>query len=436
MIRKRETIQILVVAAVLVICVQQPYGLAGPENRKTIGTWKKMSQAAPIQPRGIIGDALLDDAFVVWGGEIKDSPASDGAVYDIARDTWKKMAPSPLEGREHFTMLSYGHSVLIWGGENTPAGAIYDVKKDAWRKIADAPFTLGMEPYTSGIIGNRLLVWGIGRTRELDPVGGIYDMTRDTWKKMAPPASIKAIDDWPPFVYGNKFIVWGCPSAKDPKSVGAIYDMGKDEWTDITAAPIERRNWPGAVLVGPKLIIWGGCDGPVEAHTGTSRSDGAVYDIDQAAWKKTSPAPIEARWAPRAFVWGRKVVIWGGMGRSSSEDKFFFYDGAIYDLDTDTWQRIPEAPVTSASARKVYSYGIFGYNPTPPTLWGDRLVVWSFYCHAVYDLRNGTWTEMAPGPISGRDYHVSLLSGNKLIIWGGRDAKGVYSDGAVLDLMK
>jgi hypothetical protein len=111
-------------------------------------------------------------------------------------------------------------------------------------------------------------------------------------------------------------------------------------------------------------------------------------------------------------------------------------DGAIYDLDTDSWQRIPEAPLNSEAARKIYSYGIFGYNPTPPSLLGDRLVVWSYYCHAVYDLRINTWTEMAPGPISGRDYHISLLRGNKLIIWGGRDEKNIYADGAILDLMK
>ncbi len=436
MIGNKRTERTIMLLGVVIVLAQRPYGLGVPEKEKTVGVWKKMSQAAPMQARSIIGAALSGDAFVVWGGEIKDKPVSDGAVYEIATDTWKKMAPAPLEGREHFTMLGYGKNVLIWGGENAPAGAIYDVEKDSWRKMADSPLTLGMEPYTSGIIGDRLLVWGIGKTSELNPVGGIYDIAKDRWKRMATPTSIKAIDDWPPLVYQNKFIVWGCPSAGNGNCVGAIYDIDKDEWTDMAAAPIERRNWPAAVLIGPKLVVWGGCDGPVEAHTATSRSDGGIYDIDRATWKKMAPAPLEARWAPRSFVWGHKVVVWGGMGKSELENRFFFYDGAIYDLDTDKWEKIPEAPLKSDEARKIYSYGIFGYNPTPPSLSGDTLIVWSYYCHAVYDLNDKKWTEMSPGPIGGRDYHVSLLSGNRLIIWGGRDEKNVYADGAILDLGK
>jgi hypothetical protein len=184
------------------------------------------------------------------------------------------------------------------------------------------------------------------------------------------------------------------------------------------------------VLAGNRLVIWGGCDGPVEAHTATSQADGAVYDLDRGTWKKMAAAPLQPRFLPRAFLWGHKVVIWGGL-----KDRFY-YDGAIYDLDTDTWEKIPEAPLKSAHARELYSYGIFGYNPTPPALWRNKLVVWSFHCHAVYDLAAKTWTEMAASPMGGRDYQVSLLHGDTLILWGGRDEKRAYSDGAILDLSK
>lgn len=399
-----------------------------------------MSQTAPVKFRGTIGAVLSGNKIVVWGGETggdtNEQPANDGAVYDIDRDIWIKMAPAPIEGREHFTMIGYGTNVLIWGGEDNPHGAIYDVAKNAWRKIADSPLSLGMEPFTSGIFGDKLLVWGIGRTRDLNPIGGIYDFARDAWSEMAPLPLLKAIDDWPPLFYKNTFSVWGCPNSEKTGRHGAVYDLVKNEWKEMAVAPIERRNWPATVILDGKVIIWGGCEGPVEAHTGTSRDDGAVYDIEKDSWTKISPAPLEARWAPRSFAWGRKAVIWGGMGKAGNEAKFFYYDGAVYDYETDTWEKIPEAPLTSGRAREIYSYGIFGYNPTPPALYGDKLVVWSMFCRAVYDLGNKRWEEMPPCPIGGRDYHRSFIYGNKLVVWGGRDDKCSHSDGAIFEFAR
>ncbi len=425
-----------ILTAVLLLVVSFSSGLREPQRTGSSGSWKKMASEAPVRFRSTIGAVAAGNRLVVWGGEVggdtAEQPVSDGAVYDIDTDVWKKMAPAPIEGREHFTMVATDHQVIIWGGEDNPLGAIYDVERDTWRKIADAPITLGMEPYTSGIIGTRLLVWGIGRTRELNPVGGLYDLARDTWQKMAsPPPSLKAIDGWPPLFYGHTFIVWGCPNSENAAQYGAVYDTDTDRWKEMSAAPIERRNWPASVLVGRHLVIWGGCDGPVEAHTGTSRSDGAIYDIEANSWKKMSESPLGPRWAPRAFAWGEKVVIWGGMGPAGDEMKFFYFDGAIYDPRTDTWETIPEAPLASDQARRLRTYGIFGYNPTPPTLQGDRLIVWCHDCSAVYDLATRRWTPMAPAPISGRDYHVSLLFGDRLLIWGGRDDSATRSDGAI-----
>jgi N-acetylneuraminic acid mutarotase len=426
--------------SIVLVVLQAFSGVDLPQKQSSLGTWKMMPQVAPVKFRGTIGAVLAGNKLVIWGGEIggdtNEQPASDGAVYDIDRNTWKKMAPAPIEGREHFTMIEYGPNVLIWGGEDNPHGAIYDVDNDAWRKIADAPLTLGMEPYTSGIIGDKLLVWGIGKTRDLNPVGGIYDLTRNAWREMASLTSLKAIDGWPPLFYKNTFSVWGCPTDEKTGRHGAVYDLVRNEWREMAVAPIERRNWPAAALINGKLIVWGGCDGPVEAHTGTSRADGAVYNIEKDTWTKMSSAPLEARWAPRSFAWGGKTVIWGGMGKAGNEDNFFYYDGAVYDPETDTWEKISEAPVASGNAKKIYSYGIFGYNPTPPTLYGNKLVVWSMHCRAVYDLDKKRWEEMPSCPIGGRDYHQSFLYGNKLVIWGGRDEKSSHSNGAVFEFSR
>jgi N-acetylneuraminic acid mutarotase len=328
-----KRISCLTLAFIIICAVQSGLGFDKQNAEKkdaNTGSWKKMTGVAPIEPRALIGSLRAGNKLIVWGGEIKDSPVSDGAIYDLATDTWKKMTKAPIEGREHFAMLAYGNKVIIWGGKNTPAGAVYDIDKDSWKVMAKAPIT--------------------------------------------------------------------------------------------------RRNWSASVLLGNKLVIWGGCPGPVEAHTSGSQNDGAIYDIDEDAWRKMADAPLSPRFFSRGFVWGNKVVIWGGL-----KDQFF-YDGAVYDLEKNAWEKISEPPLKGERPKELYSYGIFGYNPTPSDLAGDKLIVWSMHCNAIYDLAKKKWEEMAAGPISGRDYHASFLYGNKLLIWGGRDDKSAKADGAIDDI--
>ena len=55
---------------------------------------------------------------------------------------------------------------------------------------------------------------------------------------------------------------------------------------------------------------------------------------------------------------------------------------------------------------------------------------------AIYDLEKKVWQEIPKAPINGRDYQASFLSGNKLIIWGGRDEATIYADGAIFEIGK
>ncbi|MCX6227382.1 MAG: hypothetical protein NTV01_22035 [Bacteroidia bacterium] len=424
------------------------------ENNQRTGSWKKITQAPLAVPRTIIGTVIVGNKLVVWGGEGKgDKPVNEGAIYDIDRDTWKKMSAAPLVGAEHFTMLAYGkNQVIIWGGEKYPFGAVYDVDKDAWKKIAESPMSLGMEPYTSKIVGNKLVVWGIGQSGRENPVGGVYDIEKDRWTMM-PDAPMLALDDWPAFFYQNKFVVWGGRRTEKDDCHGAIYDLENNTWKKMTPAPLEigptknpndiskgipaGRNWGGSVLVGNKLVIWSGCPGPITAQPSLSFSDGAIYDIDRDSWEKIAKAPIEPRFYPKAYAWGNKVVIWGGINGK------FCFDGAIYDLETDAWEKIHDAPVQAK--QEIYSYGLFGYNRAAPELWGNKLIVWGgqeqivfggkdVVVGAIYDLEKKIWEVIPQAPIKGRDYHASFIYGNKLIIWGGHDDESVCCDGAIFEL--
>jgi N-acetylneuraminic acid mutarotase len=420
-------------------------------NQQETGRWKRIPRAPLVSPRAVIGSVLTGNKLIVWGGEKSDKPASDGAVYDLDRGAWSKMAPAPLEGHEHFTMLALGEDrVIVWGGESDPRGAIYDAVKNSWKRVADAPITLGMEPYTSGILQDKLLVWGIGVTSRQNAVGAVYDIDKNVWTKM-PDAPMLALDDWPAFFYKRKFVVWGGRSAGTDGVHGALYDVDTNTWKTIARAPLEiglnldpngkgrkeGRNWGATTLVGNKLVIWSGCPGPVVAQPRGSFADGAVYDIDTDTWKTMSKAPIEPRFFPRACAWGNKVVVWGGI-----RDRFFF-DGAIYDIEHDSWETIPDAPVRARW--DIYSYGLFGYNRAAPALRGSRLVIWGGQedatsgakdasVGAIFDLEKRTWERIPPGPIRGRDYHALFLSGNRLVIWGGRDASTVSLDGAIYEM--
>jgi hypothetical protein len=92
-----------------------------------------------------------------------------------------------------------------------------------------------------------------------------------------------------------------------------------------------------SVWNGSQLFIWGG-DGPSGQF-----DDGAAYDPRADTWEVLPDAPLSPRNAPAAVWTGDELLLWGGSASGGDSD-----DGAAYNPETRTWRPISPAPFSSA----------------------------------------------------------------------------------------
>ncbi|HEY9476045.1 MAG TPA: hypothetical protein VIS06_19625, partial [Mycobacteriales bacterium] len=174
----------------------------------------------------------------------------------------------------------------------------------AWR---DLPAVPPVQPYTVASVwtGSELLV--AGRAATPDGVGynvaAAYRPATDTWRTLpAPPPFTGTHPGQVQAVWtGREMLLWGA-------AIQAAYDPVTNHWRRLTALP------PGPGQIGPgghvmvwtgrQMIIWGGCCGGTEAG-------GAAYDPATDSWRRLPPAPLAARYAVGAWT-GRELVLAGG----------------------------------------------------------------------------------------------------------------------------
>ncbi|HMF44228.1 MAG TPA: hypothetical protein VKQ32_26330 [Polyangia bacterium] len=237
--------------------------------------WLAVTAKAGLSPRSHYAVALAGRRFFVWGGWGKGfSVLGDGAVLDLGRKSWKKMsaagAPSPR--LEPAAVVWTGSRLLIWGGRtgtNVPSsahalgdGALYDPVADRWKAMsaehAPAPRTGGTVVWT----GRKLVVFGgagdVSGPQQHD--GGIYDPAADRWATLDPPPGDVALP------HGNVGPLTRIIVAPDGRVVFlpdnidrvAVLDADRASWSIVDAAELGKRNGYRAFLVGRRLIIWGG----------------------------------------------------------------------------------------------------------------------------------------------------------------------------------
>ena len=120
-----------------------------------------------------------------------------------------------------------------------------------------------------------------------------------------------------------------------------IADLQPGSTAELPPGPLGPRDTPAMVWSGSEMIVWGGfgISGPLD--------DGAAFDPTTGEWRVIAQAPIDARSLPQVAWTGSEMLVVGGYQESPlSEDPV--RDGAAYDPSTDSWRRLPEAPVVLA----------------------------------------------------------------------------------------
>lgn len=208
------------------------------------------------------------------------------------------------------------------------------------------------------------------------------------------------------------------------------FDPVTSSWKTLPAAPISGRGGAGVVTDGTKVYVWGGYDG---SNSGAPLpADGAVLDVATGTWTKLPKAPIAGRNYPAAAWTGSEVLLWGGGDDTGTPRS----DGAAYDPASGEWRTLAKSPLV-------------GRRSMSTTWTGDGLFVWGGSAAgaegtsedradgAVYDPDADTWRTLERSPLSARQSGAAVTVGDRVVVWGGLTTDGEAPPaphGAVYDL--
>ncbi len=161
-------------------------------------------------------------------------------VEGLTRPTWVQPVVRCIDGL-----------LVFWGDANRHRawGAIYDPARDTWRKIS--PYGAPASS-TSGTDGKRLYVFEPGHEREIS--GAAFDPASDRWLPL-PPGPAPGFD-WlaePMFVRG-KLLLWGCRRGGRNECAGAVYDPVTGTWQRIAPPPIDLEGDGGVFRLFPLVL--------------------------------------------------------------------------------------------------------------------------------------------------------------------------------------
>ena len=140
---------------------------------------------------------------------------------------------------------------------------------------------------------------------------------------------------------GSELIMWSGVDDGDDDLLsagnGAAFDLSSGTWRSIAPAPIEFRPYARTTWTGTEMFVWGGQVGyDVAQETHISAADGAAYNPTTDTWRRLPDAPIEAGQGCCAMWTGDEVVI---LGAGSPGPQ-----AAAYDPETNEWRRLGDPP--------------------------------------------------------------------------------------------
>lgn len=335
------------------------------QSPPTTSGWHPIPEA-PITARYDHVAAWAGDEMLVWGGRDRaDTYFRDGAAYDRRTQVWRRIPQAPIDGRVHAASAWTGEKLLVVGGWAAPPGdtievqpdggtgmryfsdgAAYDLATDSWRTIA--PFPLQPRADAAAVwTGQELLIWG-GRTFNTGPVaffdnGAAYDPAKDTWRILAA-APLRPRAGHSTVWTGRELVVYGGVASMNTFEAfrdGAAYDPGTDTWRGIASGPQTQGNpsmrFNAAAWTGEEMIIW------------TGRKT-AAYNPASNQWRRAADDPFpgfERIVGPGSVVWtGSQMLTWGGWGELDDPDRGGPQaDGAAYVPATDSWAKLEESPL-------------------------------------------------------------------------------------------
>ena len=224
---------------------------------------------------------------------------------------------------------------------------------------------------------------------------------------------------------GDRVVVVAGASYRAERVEALVYDVSRRTWSWASPAPLRWRGGMSVVGGPGQAIVWGGATEDADAVASGARYDPGLGPRGRAqlgAWQRISAAPI----APRAFhtaVWtGSRMIVWGGAGEPyvPGRRQRLLADGAAFDPAHSRWSRIPRGPLRPRRGHVA--------------VWtGSRMIVWGGKVAkgdqgrsplasdgAAYDPAHRTWTRIAGAPVRWMPNSQAFWTGDRMVVWTGR----------------
>jgi Galactose oxidase, central domain len=248
---------------------------------------------------------------------------------------------SPLADQDLPVTVWTGKDMLIFGGSGTSGassdGAAYDPATNTWRKLAPIPASLGGNLTGSGSYaawtGKIMLAWGFfERSGRQALAAATYNPAANSWTAgTVAPAQAPLFGD--AFWTGKQMIVWGYSSPGHLE--GTAYDPATEKWSTLPASPLGRAGRDSMLAVWTRrYLVVGGGDNSTGLH-----KDAAAYDPATNSWMRLPDAPVGFEGN------GTAPDIWTGAAVITIEDAVPGGRPLSLDLTTRSWSLGPKAPV-------------------------------------------------------------------------------------------
>ncbi len=309
------------------------WGTPSAAFRPADRTWRSLPPA-PISDRQRMAAVWTGTEVVYWGGASPEGGNeffADGAAYNPNTDSWRLIAPGPLQARSGAVADMVNEAMLVWGGVtqccpidsviHDPTAASYDPVTNSWSELGDvpAPWSGDGGSEVTLTVGDSLYVF---RGQRL----GQYDAASDEWRELPPPPNFPdsrcsmtggpaGIGEAP----GSTIFTWsgGC----EPEH-GVAFDIATTEWRRTAAAPSGGSAWSSPTSSGDGVVFLitsstGGSDGGPAVH---------AYVVSDDQWVGLPTMRDGAIGSGVQLVWtGSELIAWGGW-----QDSGPVLGGAVY----------------------------------------------------------------------------------------------------------
>jgi N-acetylneuraminic acid mutarotase len=286
-------------------------------------------------------NAFWTDDRLVVAGVVRDGQTYTHHLLTYHRETdiWE-IASFPEEREQAGAVVWTGEELLSVGGDhNAPDDTAwsYQPESERWRQLPDPPIE-PVEELRGVWAGDEAIFFGGYAGAQPSPAVA-YDPKTDTWRSLEP-----APGDWIQFHQlvwtGNEMIVYSGHTGPGHRDRLLLYHPATDSWSESSPMPMLPAERLAGAWTGDRLIIWGGYAtyGEHDEDGDAVFGHGAMYDPITDTWELLPEAPISDRCDHSGTWTGEEFVVFGGMPLCGTPGVFPLGDAAAYDPKTDTWR--------------------------------------------------------------------------------------------------